>query len=835
VKFDRLRVPAFGALQRIDTGDGLPGLVVVHGPNESGKSTFFEAVTTVLYGFSPASRDTHRLAPWSGEDAEIDARIHTDDGLSVSVNRRLLKSPTGRTLIGDEEKSIRNRPIDGVEGIPRTLYERVYALTLEELAALDAESWDQLQERLLSRMGARDIVAARSVAEVLEDEAGSLWRDNRRGNQRVRELRERIHETMQRRREAAENDRTIRRLDLAFDGREGTRVVVDRATVLLPLKRRLNRLEELRSIATDGPELGILPADAAGRLDGIDDELDKLREQRQKLEDQRTEPERTVERFSPALRTTLGLRREVSDTISAAREAERLLLENAGLEKELNDLDRKVANAAREVFDGLLDETAARALEELPTGELRSRVETWQRVRAQAEALERGRDAPEIAAGSEAVVGAALGVLGTAAVLMGGSVPVGALGGSLLAIGLILVGRWLLHRRSGSPDSAPAQPLEVSPDRARAAVQELLVGLPVRDREYDREFVSQIGRLKELHETRDSRRRLLGENTARIDEATRAITELGRRLGLELPSHLGTAAGGLEQHRTDAERAEEASRAAERELGRIDDGRGRTEDLMDDLEREREELLGLLARFGDGDADAGLEAVAQRQRARDDAERLRLELEREHPDLRDKIERIRRAEEEAENWLTDDAELAAARASLDELGRGIEQMGRTEESLNQRLSHLEERITTDQIDGELEALDAELQEAMRERDRRIVLAEVVRRADRQFRERNDPDVLGRAAQHLSALTHGRYTEIEASEADVSGPLSVEDPDTGRRVGVDHLSTGTREQVYFSLRLAICSGASGRFMCSATLPCRSKTPSSLAQAGKAPAG
>jgi len=207
----------------------------------------------------------------------------------------------------------------------------------------------------------------------------------------------------------------------------------------------------------------------------------------------------------------------------------------------LNDLDRKVANAAREVFDGLLDETAARALEELPTGELRSRVETWQRVRAQAEALERGRDAPEIAAGSEAVVGAALGVLGTAAVLMGGSVPVGALGGSLLAIGLILVGRWLLHRRSGSPDSAPAQPLEVSPDRARAAVQELLVGLPVRDREYDREFVSQIGRLKELHETRDSRRRLLGENTARIDEATRAITELGRRLGLELPSHLGTA------------------------------------------------------------------------------------------------------------------------------------------------------------------------------------------------------------------------------------------------------------------------------------------------------
>ena len=57
MRFQRIRIGAFGRLAEVDTGpDSLPGMVVVTGPNEAGKSTFFQLLTTLLYGFSPPPR-----------------------------------------------------------------------------------------------------------------------------------------------------------------------------------------------------------------------------------------------------------------------------------------------------------------------------------------------------------------------------------------------------------------------------------------------------------------------------------------------------------------------------------------------------------------------------------------------------------------------------------------------------------------------------------------------------------------------------------------------------------------------------------------------------------
>ncbi len=50
MRIERVRCGAFGSLSGFDTGsDALPGLVVVVGPNEAGKSTFFEVLVSLLY------------------------------------------------------------------------------------------------------------------------------------------------------------------------------------------------------------------------------------------------------------------------------------------------------------------------------------------------------------------------------------------------------------------------------------------------------------------------------------------------------------------------------------------------------------------------------------------------------------------------------------------------------------------------------------------------------------------------------------------------------------------------------------------------------------------
>ena len=131
-----------------------------------------------------------------------------------------------------------------------------------------------------------------------------------------------------------------------------------------------------------------------------------------------------------------------------------------------------------------------------------------------------------------------------------------------------------------------------------------------------------------------------------------------------------------------------------------------------------------------------------------------------------------------------------------------------EEGLSRELDHCEREMTTDQVDGEIASLQEALDATIRERDTKVVLAHLLRRADREFREKNDPDIIERAGSHLSAITDGRYVELIAPEVDPTASLMVTDPDTRQEVPVGSLSKGTQEQVYFSLRLAIMDHLDG---------------------------
>ena len=60
MKFRHLKASLFGPLNGLEVA--IPdGLVLLFGRNESGKSTFRDALETLLYGFDPATRVTHPL------------------------------------------------------------------------------------------------------------------------------------------------------------------------------------------------------------------------------------------------------------------------------------------------------------------------------------------------------------------------------------------------------------------------------------------------------------------------------------------------------------------------------------------------------------------------------------------------------------------------------------------------------------------------------------------------------------------------------------------------------------------------------------------------------
>ena len=110
--------------------------------------------------------------------------------------------------------------------------------------------------------------------------------------------------------------------------------------------------------------------------------------------------------------------------------------------------------------------------------------------------------------------------------------------------------------------------------------------------------------------------------------------------------------------------------------------------------------------------------------------------------------------------------------------------------------------TLDRVDGEIQVLEEEVRGLERERDRRWVLARLIRETDRRFREEHQPELVRRAGEHLATITGGRYARVLLSEGTEQGPFRVRGPDGRLPVDVaEPLSTATREQIWLALRLA----------------------------------
>lgn len=118
-----------------------------------------------------------------------------------------------------------------------------------------------------------------------------------------------------------------------------------------------------------------------------------------------------------------------------------------------------------------------------------------------------------------------------------------------------------------------------------------------------------------------------------------------------------------------------------------------------------------------------------------------------------------------------------------------------------QIQHLGAQRSAASVHGDIDSLTAERSRLRQERDRLELLANLLDKAEERFRERHQPDVVRRAAKYLSRITDGRYVRMTPTEGEGRDFLLLEQGD-GRPVTLeDALSTGTREQVVLSLRLA----------------------------------
>ena len=315
----------------------------------------------------------------------------------------------------------------------------------------------------------------------------------------------------------------------------------------------------------------------------------------------------------------------------------------------------------------------------------------------------------------------------------------------------------------------------------------------------DHTLVSDIEQLRAL--TRE--RALATRRLAQLVEAELQATERGAALA----AVLGT---------DDTERLSEELEAAQRRDAQATAAGERAGELLPRAAAaaERSQSVGrsprgarapraALRRPSGDEADAleRLHAAATRRVAADQRERSLVEGV---PELDALLATAREREARGEQLLLSDDDHAALVAELREARARAEELMLREQQLSAELERLAAARTVGDVEGELRAVEDELAAVRRERDRLALAAAIVRRAEREVRERYAPAWLQAASRYLEAITHGRYTGIAIVETPAGEPV-LEVTRAGEpmpvRVGPP-LSRGTLEQIYVAVRLAL---------------------------------
>jgi uncharacterized protein YhaN len=808
VKIDRIRVGAYGPLAGLDL-EGLAenDLVVVYGPNEAGKSSLRSFVAAMLYGFSPAAREDNPATPLDGH-AHGELELVLQDGGQVRVERHLRTRPTGRAWRGEAQEELANRPLAEVAWLERGTYLALHAFDADELRGLDAATWREIEQRLLGGASPAFLRPAAIAAEDLTTAADQLWRDNRRGKPRSLELTARLAELREARREAlaqaqAHNvtaaELALVRSELAL-ARRGEARLDDRRDLHdrhAPALRAWEEIERLRAEA-DGlvpdalaTRAGSQPGD---RLDGLRGELD---ERRRELADLHTElaaahataqigeRERVLLEHAPAIRdAALARARDEGDR-------DQLGVERARAESQA----ARSHDLAQRVLGHPLRECDQAGLETVQIADLQAAAGRCERAMPAASA--RVAHVPIAAVAAAAAV---CGLLAILAVAVSGARPALAAGAVIAAIAALALVR---ARRGARTMRAALAERSAGWSDLVASLGDLRVA-ESRIAHPDHTLVSDIEQLRAV--TRE--RALAAHRLAQLEERELQAAERGAMLaavlGTDDPERL---AGELEAaQRRDAQAIVARERAAELEP-RVTAAAERAQTIAARL-AELESLVRSAA--PDGDEAEALERLHAAGERRIAANQREGSLVAAVPDLDALLANAREREASGQRLLLSDDEHATLVAELREARERSEGLMLREQELSAALARLAAARTIGDVDGELSAVEGELAEVKRERDRLLLGAAIVRRAEREVRERYAPAWLQAASRYLEAITYGRYTGIAIVETPGGEPV-LEVTRAGEampvRVGAP-LSRGTLEQIYVAVRLALVDAIDG---------------------------
>jgi uncharacterized protein YhaN len=743
MKLERLRVEGFGCLAEREF-EFSPGLNVVFGPNESGKSTLQQAILAGLFGFytyrptkGGRAPDAEVLAerryePLGGGRYACAVEYSLDDGRRYRIERRFGDRRSARVLdlasgrdVSAEAQTDRNGAFERESqlrllGTTRELFAGsawVGQAALHELMSPGALS-DAVEAQLDSGPGGQSASRAKERLKAARDKWTGAGRAGELGKAKARqaELRGELAWWQEKRREAAQLEERIQACEKELQQAAGREKELEG-------QLRSRRLADLEGLI--------------GRAHSLQEKLGDLERRIRELAHVRGFPASMREDILAA-RQALSSQEELVGVLERAQEGgelERARQEVGRLQGEISALEDLRSFPGEREGEFLRLEAALKAAPARPASQL-----------------------------------SAAGRLGMLLLVL--AIPAGAFVGIALqsAVAGIAAGFLLLVMALAVLAMAPRKEERPVAQEAAATVDAAALraflsflrecGIGAQDPETGaeefrrrlegwkklRDLEKELVRARELLEREERDVARLEEARAELERRREALLALFRQAGIES---------------VDLEEAWRAFERGCREYGQLQD-----------LEREKDGMLNQL------EALLGGRSLQEFEKTRDAL--LREGVAASAPDI--PLEELQRRLEEARRERQErEKELESLRGELrGSLGAGFDPAAVEEElaEVCRKIQVLERFMKA------LEEATKGLEEAAEEARREVV-----------------PAAAERAAELLESVTAGRYGQVELVE-EGSFRISLLGPGVPGRLPVEQASQGTREQAWFCLRLAL---------------------------------
>ena len=741
-----LEARAFGAIagRELDLPDGL---VVLHGPNESGKSSTVDLIRGVLFGFPPLRRDRGLSLREPRDGGPREGRV---DVIAADDRRLMIERRHGsRAVISAADGDVVGEPAlrSALGGADENLFLRVQTFSADDLAPLGLLDEPGVREQILAAAVMGGGPGAGDLLRILDERSRALYLrggENQRFAERARRLKEarsrlRDAESEAGRAAALAADVTAAGEHLAgLEGELAAEVIaLERVERTLAAVRALRDLRDLEAAPVAGET--VPDPVATERLRQAVAALPAAADARARAAAAGRE-EGEAQAASARARARLGLIGSVPD-----------LADEAEL--------RGAARTAREAADGVVRASAEHA--DARTGVPADPVPATT------------ASTPRSAAGF--VPGLVLAALGAVAVLAGllTGLTVAWVAGMVAGIaGAFLVGR---GRGGGATTSADAVTDDAVQARARAEVERRAAILAAREEE-----------ARVAHAAWEDRLDALGVaqrlDPEQIDEVLATLAEI-RRTEAEV-------------ERAAAVRAEEGDRVGA-SLGAIREALiGLAGDAPADDLLESAALAALAAAEASAEraAQAADEARAVDER-RNDLERVLAAAIADDPDRRREADTADPAALDAQREVL---EARVSRLRQEELPAAHVAIGETRAALR----HLEQSADVATAALDVAEAEAELREVADEWLTVELARRVVNDAHARFVEERQPAVIARAAERVREATGGAWHDLRMQDGGDGGARSMIIAADGHRMPFSELSQGAVGLVYLCLRIGL---------------------------------